>query len=34
MFDVLDDLETAIDKLAADEGVVDVERISQLAERL
>jgi len=34
MFDVLDDLETAIDKLAADEGVVDVERISQLVERL
>ena len=34
MFDVLDDLETAIDKLAADEGVVDVERISALVERL
>src|SRR5450631_3662768 len=34
MFDTLTDLETAIDKLAADEGVVDVERLSVLAERL
>ena len=31
---VLDDLETAIDKLAADETTVDVERIWQLAERV
>jgi Domain of unknown function (DUF222)/HNH endonuclease len=34
MFDVLDDLENAVDKIAADEGVIDVERISKLAERL
>jgi hypothetical protein len=34
MFDVLDDLEAAIDKLAADEGSVDVVRLCELAERL
>ena len=34
MFDVLDDLEAAVEKLAADEGVVDVVRICELAERL
>jgi hypothetical protein len=34
MFDVLDDLEEVIDKLAADEGFVDVVRISRLVERL
>jgi hypothetical protein len=34
MFDVLDDLEAAIDKVAADEGSVDVVRIWKLTERL
>ena len=34
MFDVLDDLEAAIEKVAADEGQVDVERIWLLAERV
>ena len=35
MFDVLDDLEDAIDKVRApDRGAVDVERISKLAERI
>ena len=34
MFDVLDDLEDAIEKIAACEGFVDVARISKLAERL
>src|SRR4051794_14732220 len=34
MFDLLDDLEDAIEKLAAGEGFVDVARISKLAERL
>ena len=34
MFDTLTDLEAAIDKVAAGEGVVDVERISVLAARL
>jgi hypothetical protein len=32
MFDVLDDLEAAVDKLAADEGFVDVARLSKLTE--
>jgi 5-methylcytosine-specific restriction endonuclease McrA len=34
MFDVLDDLEAVIDKLASDEGSVDVVRICKLTERL
>ena len=34
MFDPLDDLEAVLDKLAADEGTVDVARVSKLAERL
>jgi hypothetical protein len=34
MFDVLDDLESVVDKLAAGEGSVDVERTCRLAERL
>ena len=34
MFDVLDDLETAVEKIAADEGFVDVERICRLSEQL
>src|SRR3954470_4352810 len=34
MFDVLDDLETAIDKIAAGEAFIDVARISKLTERL
>src|SRR6185437_12902759 len=34
MFDVLDDLEVAIEKIAAEEGSVDVARISKLADRL
>jgi hypothetical protein len=34
MFDVLDDLEAVIDKIAADETAIDVERISRLPERL
>src|SRR5476649_1846750 len=34
MFDCLTPLEEAIDKLAADEGCVDVARISNLVERL
>ena len=34
MFDVLDDLENAVEKIAACEGFVDVARISRLAERL
>ena len=34
MFDVLDDLEVAIEKIAAAESMLDVERLSVLAERL
>ena len=34
MFDVLDELETAIDKVAASEQSVDVERICRLSERV
>jgi len=34
MFDVLDDLEVAIDKVAASEARLDVERLSRLAERV
>ena len=34
MFDPLDELEAAIDKVAAFEGVVDVERIARLCERV
>jgi Domain of unknown function (DUF222) len=34
MFDVLDELETAIDKVAASEQSVDVERMCRLAERV
>ena len=34
MFDLLDDLEAVLDKLAADEGPVDVVRVSKLTERL
>src|ERR1700685_2811594 len=34
MFDVLDDLEAVLDKLATDETGLDVERISRLVERL
>ena len=34
MFDLLDDLEAVLDKLAVDERPVDVVRVSQLAERL
>ena len=34
MFDVLDDLEAAIEKVAAGEGSIDVERIWLLAERV
>src|SRR5512140_641416 len=34
MFDVLDGLEAAVDKLAAEDGFVDVVRLSRLAERI
>jgi hypothetical protein len=34
MFDVLDELETAIDKIAASESALDVERVCRLAERV
>jgi hypothetical protein len=34
MFDVLDELETAIEKVAASESALDVERICQLSERV
>ena len=34
MFDVLDELEGAVDKVAADECTLDVERLSRLAERV
>ena len=34
MFDLLDDLEAVLDKFAADEGPVDVVRVSKLTERL
>ena len=34
MFDVLDDLEDAVDKLAAEDGYVDVVRLTKIAERI
>ena len=34
MFDALDDLETAIEKVMASEGELDVERMCRLAERV
>ena len=34
MFDALTDLEQAIDKLAADESMLDVERMCRLADRV